>query len=150
MNYTKDVLHYKMVCFVYGIGFKKGDQTCPLYVGQTKESLSIRWSKHRSSCRLNPQQNLHRFIMQNGGTDNFEMFLIEEITDNEHLRGREKHHIESLKPSLNVQHNLSNVKKIKVDTKSPQETRNGPFTLIVKFTKWLINDFNTAAEMCYD
>ena len=144
---TEDVDLYKMVCFVYGIGYKNADRTQPLYIGQTTESLSVRWSKHRSSCRLHPNQNLHRYIVKNGGEKHFEMFVIEEIADIEQLRGREKHHIENLKPPLNVQHNHSNNKKIKVDTKSPQENRDGPFVSLVLFGKWLINDAKKALQM---
>ena len=138
-----------MVYFVYGIGYKNADRTQPLYVGQTKETLSTRWSKHRSSCRLHPNQNLHRFIVKNGGEEYFEMFLIEEVTDLEQLRTREKHHISQLKPPLNVQHNLSNSKKIRIELEKPTETRNGPCVRLVLFMKWLINDFKTATKMCY-
>ena len=136
-----------MVCFVYGICYKDADRSEPLYVGKTTESLSTRWSKHRSSCRLHPNQNLHRFIVKNGGVGCFEMFLIEEVTVPEQLSTREKHFIEHLKPPLNVQHNLSNAKKIKVDVETVHKRQEGPFTMLVKFGKWLINDIKNATRM---
>ena len=135
--------------YVYGIGYQNGDRAVPLYVGKTKESLSVRWSKHRSSCRLHPNQNLHRFIVKHGGEEQFEMFLIEELESEKHLSAREKHYIGTLKPPLNVHFNLSNAKKIKVDIKKETGFGTGPFTSVVLFVKWLTEDFKKATEICF-
>jgi hypothetical protein len=134
--------------FVYGIGYKNADRTQPLYVGQTKETLNTRWSKHKSSCKLHPNQNLHRFIVKNGGEEYFEMFLIEEVSVFEQLKVREKYYIVELKPPLNIQHNLGNTKKIIIGIENTNKPLKGPFVSLVLFTKWLINDFKIAAGMC--
>lgn len=132
---------------IYGIIDIAGEKHKPLYVGQTKESLSTRWSKHKSACRLHPNQNLHRYIVKNGGTERYLMFLIEDVDDAEQLSIREKWHISHLKPPLNVQHNLSNKQKIHVTNENVENTMSGPFSCMVSVYKWLINDIQKASNL---
>jgi hypothetical protein len=132
---------------VYGVGLLNGDRSKPLYVGQTKMSLSIRWSKHKSSCKLHPVQNLHRYIVANGGVECFEMYLIERVESESVLSNREVYHIKNLMPPLNVQHNRSNKQKIQVENEYVTNDGFGPFTFAVWLYKWLLNDLKNASEL---
>ena len=65
-----------------------------IYIGQTVQSLNMRWNKHTYDAKVNCD-NLHRPLynaFRKYGMDNFKIELIEEVP-NEKLNEREKHWI---------------------------------------------------------
>ena len=63
-----------------------------IYIGQTVQSLNMRWNKNTYDAKVNCD-NLHRPLynaFRKYGMDNFKIELIEEVP-NEKLNEREKH-----------------------------------------------------------
>jgi hypothetical protein len=96
--------------YVYSI---KSLNSNHIYIGSTKQSLSIRYSKHKYdsqySHRIKP---LHRTILKFGGFDNFHIYPLKELTCNsiEELREIEKKVINDYKHNdnyelMNIQYN---------------------------------------------
>lgn len=75
-----------MKFYVYKIINTKNDK---VYVGQTTETLDIRFKRHISKAQLkNPTTKIHRAIKKYG-SDNFSIDLLEECTSQEQLTERE-------------------------------------------------------------
>jgi len=54
-----------------------------IYIGSTKQSLSIRYSKHKhDSKNLHRMKPIHKIILQNGGFDNFQIKTLKEVNCN--------------------------------------------------------------------
>jgi len=54
-----------------------------IYIGCTKQPISVRFSKHKYDSRCNHRiKPLHKIIMANGGFDNFYIKTLKEITCN--------------------------------------------------------------------
>jgi len=78
------------------------------YVGSTR-NFRTRKSNHKSKCNNDKTKeyhfNVYQFIRANGGWDCFSMVMVEEFKHDTklQLRSRERHHIETLKATLNKQ-----------------------------------------------
>jgi hypothetical protein len=79
-----------------------------IYVGSTCR-VPDRRCQHRNTCNNASQQNhnlnVYQYIRANGGWNNFELLVIEQIdyTHKHELLLRERHHLEQLKATLNKQ-----------------------------------------------
>ena len=79
-----------------------------IYVGST---INFRTRKHTHKCSCNNENrkgyniNVYQFIRANGGWDSFDMLQVEEFKHDtkQELRARERHWIEQLKATLNIQ-----------------------------------------------
>ena len=61
----------------------KSLNTNNIYIGSTKQSLSIRYSKHKyDSVYENRMKPVHRIILNNGGFSNHQIQLLKEIDVN--------------------------------------------------------------------
>ena len=97
VNYGKSMI-YKLCC--------KDPNITDIYIGSTT-NFSRRKAEHKKSCnnendkRYN--QNVYQFIRSNGGFNNFDMILVENVNvDNKRdLEKIERDHIDKLQPSLN-------------------------------------------------
>jgi len=69
-----------------------------IYIGSTKDRLSIRRAKHiydsKHQHRIKP---VHRIILNNGGFNNFQMRILKEVDDLSILHLQEKKIIENYK-----------------------------------------------------
>ena len=97
VNYGKSMI-YKLCC--------KDPNIINIYIGSTT-NFSRRKSQHKNTCNdVNSNDyNLknYQFIRDNGGFDNFDMILIENVSCNSkiELLKIERKYIDELKPSLN-------------------------------------------------
>ena len=99
IDYSKGLV-YKIVCKDTNI------QDC--YVGSTTNFIQRKY-EHKSSL-TNPTSDrynskLGQQIHNNGNWKNWDMILVEEVpcTNSFQLHARERHYIETLKPTLNTQ-----------------------------------------------
>ena len=70
-----------------------------IYIGSTKD-FKTRRSNHKSNCRNNPCYSpapVHRFIMQNGGFNDFKMEVVEILPENTDRTNRRLKEYEKLK-----------------------------------------------------
>jgi len=59
----------------------KSLSTNHIYIGSTKQPLSVRYSKHKYDSQIKHRiKPLHKTIMENGGFDNFYIKTLKEIT----------------------------------------------------------------------
>ena len=75
-----------------------------IYIGSTKQSLSIRYSKHKYDSQYQHRiKPIHKTILDNGGFDNFQIQPLKELTCNsiEELRVIEKKIIDDYKNNNN-------------------------------------------------
>jgi hypothetical protein len=97
MNYNNSII-YKLCC--------RDPEITDIYVGSTTNFRRRKW-QHKSSCsNVNDKNNnihVYQFIRENGGFDAWDMVQVEqyEAKDKHDLHARERHWIETLKPSLN-------------------------------------------------
>jgi len=91
------------VGFVYKIARKDGVDADMCYIGSTM-NLQRRKQCHRANCKKNPDRLLYRYISENGGFENFDLYILEKVVfeDKFELTGRERHWIESLTAPLNA------------------------------------------------
>ena len=102
---TKLPINYKKAC-IYEIICKDVNIT-EGYVGSTTNLVKRRY-EHKSSCNNENCKQYNRYVYQfirdNGGFENWDVVLIEQVIDckdKEHLHKRERFYIESLKAELN-------------------------------------------------
>ena len=77
-----------------------------IYIGSTKQPLSVRFSKHKyDSLYIHRIKPIHKIILDNGGFDNFQIRPLKEITCDsiEELRVIEKKIIDDYKHNKNFQ-----------------------------------------------
>jgi hypothetical protein len=92
---------------IYGIYDKRTD-VC-INVGQTAIKMSSRWSVYKTSAKSAKARNSAAWIRNHGGSDNFEMKLIENwpCTKKAELTARENYYIQLMQPACNVQGNIA-------------------------------------------
>ena len=97
INYQKSVI-YKICC--------KDISITDCYVGSTT-NLNKRKPQHKSACKNEGgkqyNQNVYRFIRENGGFENLDMIVVEDFPcdSKNQLHTRERFHIEVLHANLN-------------------------------------------------
>jgi len=98
VNYNNSCI-YKLCC--------KDTNIKDIYIGSTTGFRKRKWN-HKSTCN-NPNDkhhnyNVYKCIRENGGFENWDMILIENINVNTKLEllKQERKYIELLKPSLNM------------------------------------------------
>ena len=82
----------------------KSFNTNHIYIGSTKQLLSIRYSKHKYDSQYQHRiKPIHKTILENGGFDNFQIRPLKELTCNsiEELRVMEKKIIDDYKHNDN-------------------------------------------------
>jgi len=113
VNYSKSMI-YKLCC--------KDPNITDIYIGSTT-NFSRRKSEHKSKynnendkCYNNYK---YKFIRDNGGFENFDMILIENVSCNNkiELLKIERKYIDELKPSLNVYRSYVTDDEIKIRNK---------------------------------
>ena len=91
-----------MIGVIYKIYCKDSNIT-DCYIGSTK-NLNNRKSQHKCYCNNKNQRkynyNIYNFIRNNGGYNNFDYEILEEIYNGD-LKQYEREYIEKLKPTLN-------------------------------------------------
>ena len=95
-NYNNSYI-YKLCC--------KNPEIKDFYIGSTT-NFKNRKNQHKSETKANRkkgQNNLYKCIRENGGFQNWDMILIENINVNSklELHKKEREYIEKLKPTLN-------------------------------------------------
>ena len=101
-----------------------------IYIGSTV-NFRTRKYQHKSACNKLNNIKIYQFIRDNGGWDNWDMVLIEEVKVNSklELHKKEREFIELLKPSLNIAIPTRTVKEYKEDNKETiKEKRKGKIT----------------------
>ena len=101
INYSNTII-YKLCCRDLSI--------TEIYVGQTTDMRKRKFS-HKYNCNCNYETNkkynlnVYQFIRKNGGWDNWDMIEVEkyEAIDSNDAKKRERHWIETLKATLNIQ-----------------------------------------------
>lgn len=80
------------------------DDCDDFYIGSTKQSLSLRMTKHRDMSKKNSNSNLHCLIREKG-IHSFKYVLVEsfEVNDREEQNREEQKCIDEMKPTLNQQ-----------------------------------------------
>tara|TARA_R110000772_G_scaffold261330_1_gene379741 strand:+ start:212 stop:772 length:561 start_codon:yes stop_codon:yes gene_type:complete len=98
VDYSKSMI-YKLCC--------KDANITDIYIGSTC-NFKMRKYHHKSDCNNENSKNYnyynYQFIRDNGGFDNFDMILIENVSCNSkrELLKIERDYIDKLKPSLNT------------------------------------------------
>lgn len=64
--------------YIYKI-VPKDEKDKHIYIGSTNESLKIRIEKHKNNALEYPNRKVYKYITENGGWDQFEIKMIEEI-----------------------------------------------------------------------
>ncbi len=83
---------------VYKIWWDNKDD---LYVGCTKQSLSIRMAGHRKMCKGGTQYRLYNAMRVNGLDFRYVLLQSYEVSSRDEKRKWEQHHIDLLNPNLN-------------------------------------------------
>jgi molecular chaperone DnaK (HSP70) len=112
---TKLPINYQKAC-IYEIVCKDVNIT-QRYVGSTTNLIQRRGA-HKTNCNNEKGKNysmyVYQFIRENGGFENWDVVLIEQVIDcqdKQNLHKRERYYIESLKAELNKQIPLRTVKE---------------------------------------
>lgn len=71
------------------------------YIGKTIQKLTERFSGHKYACGTGSETYLHR-AMRKYGIDNFLIEVLCNVESTEELDNKEKHFIQTLKPSYNM------------------------------------------------
>lgn len=95
-NYNNSFI-YKICC--------KDTSIEDIYIGSTINFRNRKWL-HKSNCNSNNTNShfkVYQFIRENGGWDNWDMILVENVNVNSklELHKKEREYIDLLKPSLN-------------------------------------------------
>ena len=100
VNYQNSII-YKICC--------KDVNIKEIYVGSTANQLRIRKSKHKYCCNNENDNNynlyVYQFIRQNGGFDNWDVVIVENVKceNKQELHKKERFYIEELGAELNKQ-----------------------------------------------
>ena len=89
-------------CIVYKI-YCKDPNVTEFYIGSTIDLIK-RLYTHKCHCKSRSSKKLYNYINENGGWENFNCDIIENVscTSSSVKHDRERHYIESLKPTLNI------------------------------------------------
>ncbi len=92
-DYTKGNI-YKLCC--------KDTDITDIYIGSTCNFTNRKWN-HKCQTKNNSNYNVYKFIRENGGWENWDMILVEEVCceNKKQLNQKEREWIEKLKPTLN-------------------------------------------------
>ena len=103
-----------MISCIYKI-YCKDSNIKDFYIGKAKD-LNNRIATHRHWSKKNSKQKLYKFINENGGIENFDFEIIQELTERNLniINDIEREYICIYKPTLN-----SN--KLKIETKDKAE-----------------------------
>lgn len=73
------------------------------YVGSTGKDLKYRLSKHRNKSHEAPNRKLYKYILENGGFNEWKMEVLETLECDSRLARatREQFWIDEMKPELN-------------------------------------------------
>jgi hypothetical protein len=114
VNYQNSII-YKICC--------KDVNIKEIYVGSTANQLRIRKSKHKYCCNNENDNNynlyVYQFIRQNGGFDNWDVVIVENVKceNKQELHKKERFYIEELGAELNKQVPSRSLEEWKQDNK---------------------------------
>jgi len=119
-NYSKSII-YKLCC--------KDTLITDFYIGSTC-NFTRRKFQHKSTSKNTTSKDSHykvyEFIRNNGGFDNWDMIMIEEISceNKRQKEQRERYWIEELKPNLNTQTPCRSIQEYKETCKEKIKESN--------------------------
>ena len=134
VNYQNSII-YKICC--------KDVNIKEIYVGSTANQLRIRKSKHKYCCNNENDNNynlyVYQFIRQNGGFDNWDVVIVENVKceNKQELHKKERFYIEELGAELNKQVPSRSLEEWKQDNKE---------TILEKNKEYYENNKKTITE----